>query len=249
MVYEKDTFINYYDLDGRGDIKLTALLKHINLAAGANVEEIGLGLDTTIPLGVAFVIQRFALRIVKWPVYRQTIKIRTWPAEIARGTFRRNGDMWDGENNKMAEWTGLWVLIDIKERKVCRPKVLPMALPAHGPMDVTVEARKIETPQDAKLIASYNHTVQFSELDVNMHMNNAVYGNLIANVVNIEESPFSHVPLWREVQFNYLTEAKAGEKLNVESKLSGDTLYITGTEKPSRPVFAASVKCGVSAKQ
>jgi len=242
MVYEKDTQINFYDIDGRGDVKLTALLKHINLAAGANAEDIGVGLDATIPLGLAFVLQRFALRIFKWPVYRQTVTIRTWPAEIAKGTFRRNGDMWDKEGNKLAEWTGLWVLIDIEERKVKRPKALPIELPAYGIMDVAIQAIKIENPKDGQFIASYPHVMRFSEADINEHMNNAIYGDLISNVLEISENSPSHTPKWKEIQFNYLAEIKIGDEVDVQCKQAGNNMYITGIVK-EQPMFTATVAC------
>ena len=241
MIYDKGTKINYYDMNGRGDVKLTALLKHINLAAGANAEDMGAGLDVTIPLKLAFVIQRFGLRVFKWPVYGQNVRIRTWPAQIVKGTFVRNGDMWCENGKKMAEWTGLWVLIDIEARKVRRPKALPVDFEGHGPMDVSVEAEKIDVPDSVISAASYTHVVRFSEADINMHMNNAIYGDLIANVLNIAESPLSYVPSWQEVQFNYLSEAKIGEAVDVECKISEDIVYVTGSARGQK-VFAASVK-------
>lgn len=241
MIYEGKTIINFYDIDGRGDVSLTALLKHINLSAGANATEIGVGLKDTLPLGLTFVIQRFALRTFNWPTFRQEVLIRTWPADIARGTFRRNGDMWDKDGKKMAEWTGLWVLIDVVERKVKRPKALNAELPSYGFMDVAIESPKIEVPTEVELVASYPHIVQFSELDINQHMNNAIYGDLIANVLEIG----GYVPKYKEVQFNYLTEAKLGEEIEVKcmknANKQGRVMYITGTAK-TRNIFAACVE-------
>ena len=240
MLYEQNKQINFYDLNSRGDVKLTALLKHINLAAGTNADEIGVGLDVTIPMNLAFVVQRFGLQIFDWPTYKQVVKIRTWPSEITKGTFIRRGDMWDEAGNKMMEWTSLWVLIDIKERKVKRPKALSIELPQYGLMDVEVEAQKIDIPEDARLLASYSHTVQYSELDINMHMNNAVYGDLIANVVELGKVPYKK---WQEVQFNYLNEALVGDEVNIECRKAENTLYIIG-ETQSRAVISARIKFG-----
>ena len=240
MIYEQNKQINFYDLNNKGDVKLTALLKHINLAAGTNADEIGVGLDVTIPINLAFVIQRFGLQIFDWPTYRQIVKIRTWPSEISKGTFIRRGDMWDESGNKLAEWTTLWVLIDINERKVKRPKALPVELPQYGPMNVDIEAQKIDVPRNAKLLASYLHTVRYSELDINMHMNNAVYGDLIANVVEMAKAPYKK---WQEVQFNYLNEALLNDQLNVECRKTENILYITG-ETETRPIFSAKITIG-----
>jgi len=240
MIYEQNSQINFYDLNSRGDVKLTALLKHINIAAGTNADAIGVGLDVTIPMNLAFVIQRFGMRIIDWPTYRQAVKIRTWPSEITKGTFIRRGDMWDEAGNKMMEWTSLWVLIDIKERKVKRPKALPIELPQYGTMGVEVEGQKIDVPEDAKLLAKYPHIVRYSELDVNMHMNNAVYGDLISNVIELGKIPYKK---WGEVQFNYLNEALLGEEVNVECRKAEDTIYITGATE-NKGVFNASIKLG-----
>jgi len=239
MIYQEDTQIDFYDLDGRGDMKLTALLKHINRAAGVNAADIGVSLEATAAMGLAFVLQRFAVRVFKWPVFRQTVTIRTWAAEITKGTFRRNGDMRDGDGNKIVEWTSLWVLIDIEERKVRRPKALPVTLPAYGLMDVGLEIQKPEVPAGAKFISSYPHVVRFSELDVNNHMNNAVYADLIANVMNMGD--MAPVPDWHEVHFNYLAETKLGEEVDVQCRQSEKVLYITGAVE-SRQVFAAMIK-------
>ena len=240
MLYEQNSQINFYDLNSRGDVTLSALLKHVNIAAGTNADAIGVGLDVTVPLNLAFVVQRFGLRIFDWPTYRQTVKIRTWPSEILKGTFIRRGDMWDESGNKMMEWTSLWVLIDIKERKVKRPKALPIELPGYGTMGVGVEGQKIDVPENAELLASYPHIVRYSELDINMHMNNAVYGDLIANVAEIGRIPYKK---WSEVQFNYLNEALLGEEIKVECRKAEDTLYITG-ESQSRPVFSTKIIVG-----
>ena len=241
IIYERDIEINYYDLDGRGDMKLTALLKYINLSAVANADELGISYEKIAALGLAFVIQRFTLRISRWPVINQTVTIKTWPAEITKGTFRRNGSMHDKDGNKIAEWTGLWVLIDIIKRRVQRPKALPVPLPAYGLMDVDFEAAKLEIPEDAGLTASYRHIVRFSEIDLNMHMNNAVYGDLIANLLEISESPMPPVTKWREVSFNYLTETVLGDSIEVQCRQSGQIIYIYGTVK-GQMVFTSSVK-------
>ena len=246
MIYKQSSHINYYDLNAQGDVKLSALLRRINLAAGDNADELGIGFDVMKSHGLAFVVQRFGLALREWPRFREEISIRTWPADISKGTFRRCGDMCNAEGEKIAEWTSIWVLIDINERKLRRPSSLPMELPAMGLMDVSVEAVKLNPPKDAKFLMSYQHPVQYSELDTNEHMNNAVYGDLIANSYGF----MSKISKWQEVQINYQTEAVMLEELHVERRQAHDTMYISGAVKANkelgiqeRPVFTASVRC------
>ncbi|MCL1988408.1 MAG: thioesterase [Firmicutes bacterium] len=236
MIHNDNIYFGFYDINPLGNVTITALLKHINLAAGANAEKLGFGLDVTADLGLTFVLQRFSIEILQMPKFQQTATIRTWPAEITKGTFRRNGDLYNLDGTKIAEWTGLWVLMDIAERRVRKPKALPVAIPAHGLLDVNIEVKKTAIPDNAQLLAEYSHTVMFSDADVNFHMNNAIYGNLIENI--LQKAKINFVP--KQVHFNYLLEAKIGDKILVECKTFENTLYIAGSTAEHR-VFTAEI--------
>ena len=237
MIHETSTTMNYYDLDAHGDVKLTSMLRHINLAAGINAAELGIGITDTLPL--VFVLQRFGLRIIQWPVWNQQVKIRTWPAEIAKGTFQRNGDMYDESGYKIAEWISIWVLIDVEARKVRRPSALAVELPAYGRMGVEVEAHKVDT-EEGEFLSAYKHMVRFSDTDTYQHMNNAVYADLIANVLHESQSPLARPQNWKEVQINYIAETRIGDEIEVQCRQSGEAIFITGNVA-GRNSFAASI--------
>jgi len=239
MIYQKEEKIRFYDLDANGDVKLTSLLKHMSEASWTNAEELGAGLDKTLEVGLAFIIQRIGMRIFKMPELNQKIMVRTWPAETTRSAFKRNGDIQDEDGNKMMEWESLWVLIDINERKIKRPSASPTEFTLYGKMGVEIEADKIVMPDEKELHASYKHTVQFSELDINSHMNNAIYGDLIANVLALSTSP--NIQTWKEVQFNYVHEAKLSDEVMVNGYQSEEQLYISGASE-EKTIFTAMIK-------
>jgi len=239
MIYKQKRKISFYDLDANGNTKLTALLKYMNEASWLNAEELGAGLDRTLEVGLAFIIQRIGVRIFKMPELNQTIAIRTWPAEKTRSAFKRNGDICDEAGNKIMEWESLWVLIDINKRKIKRPSASPAELPRYGKMDVEVVADKIVIPEERNLYASYKHIVSFSELDINMHMNNAIYGDLVANVLAPTDA--ANIRAWKEVQFNYVHEAKLGDEVAVNAYQANGNLYITGNSEEKR-IFTVAIK-------
>jgi len=238
MIYQKEEKISFYDLDANGDVKLTALLKYINEAAFYNAEDLGIGIEKTLKIDLAFIIQRIGVRIFKMPELNQKVVIRTWPGEITRSAFKRNGDIRNEAGNKLIEWESLWVLIDINERKIKRPSTFPIEIPRYGKMDVEVEANKIVIPEEKEQHISYNHTVQFSELDINMHMNNAIYGDLIANVLAL--NPSSNVKTWKEVQFNYVHEAKLSDEVVVNCHQLNDNIYISGNSG-EKTIFTTAI--------
>ena len=238
MIYQQDKRISFYDLDAKGDVKLTAILKYMNEASWFHAEELGAGIDKTLELGLAFIIQRVGIRIFEIPELSQKITIRTWPAKMTRSAFKRNGDIHDETENKIIEWESLWVLIDINERKIKRPSASPTEFPLYGKKGVEIEANKIIMSEEKVPQASYKHTVRFSELDINLHMNNAIYGDLIANILSRSNSP--KIKTWKEVQFNYIHEAKLNDKITVNAYQSNGDLYISG-DTEEKTIFTAAI--------
>ena len=243
MVFEQKAKIGLYDTDALGNITLTALLQHINEASWLHAEELGCGINATFEIGLAFIIQRMGLRILQLPTLNQQIFVRTWPGEMTRSAFKRNGEILDANGNKLVELESLWVLIDINERKIKRPSAFPLDIPISGRLGVEVEAQKIiGVDVKTELSASYHHTVQFSEIDFNYHMNNAMYGNLVANALANNEIP--KITEWQEVQFNYINEAKLAEVVTVNCHQVANQVYVTGSTT-DKSVFIAEIKIGV----
>ena len=242
-IYNQPTRITYYDLDYRGKIKLSALLRMVHVAADVNAKELGIGFNVMAPLGMTFVLQRFGVRIIRMPVYDETVTIRTWPSEISKGTFLRLGDMYDSQGEKIMEWASLWLLFDINARKVLRPATLPVDLPEMGYEDVAVRPEKIPLHQEwGQPFFKYRHTVGYRDTDTNMHMNNSIYGDLIGNALFPAEiiNTVDNRPDWKEVQINYLSEIRVGQEVEVSAVNDGDKYFVAGVAG-GRTAFAALI--------
>ena len=238
-MYEGKYRITYYDLDFRGKVKLSAILRMVHIAAEVNANELGLGFETLQPLNISFVIQRFGLKISRMPVYNETVTIRTWPAEMARGTFIRKGDMYDEKGEKIMEWASLWILFDIGERKIIKPSALPKEIEIIADVDVDIKPQKVALAGDAIGVPFYEHvhTVRYADVDTNMHMNNSIYGDLIGNAVfpTAEESAD-----WKEVQINYLGETQLGDEIQITAYKDGEGYTVNG-QANGRASFAARI--------
>ena len=238
-LYTHTTPITYYDLDYCGNVKLSALLKIVHIAADKNASEIGIGFATLHPLNISFILQRFSLNISQMPKYGDTVTIRTWPADITRGTFVRKGDMYSNSGKKIMEWASLWILFDLNARKIIKPSALPVEVPAIGDEGVGIEPQKIILPQDlGRTHHSYLHTVRYSDVDTNIHMNNSVYGDLVGNVLYSNTDTTINL---QQVNINYLAETRMGEEISVNAYSVDNCNYIIG-ETSGRRAFTAMVK-------
>ena len=243
-LHESPTRITYYDLDCRGKLKLSALLRMVHVAADINAKNLGAGYDVLAPLGMTYVLQRFGLSIARMPQYDEEVNIRTWPSDVAKGTFLRRGDMYDKNGAKIMEWASLWLLFDINERKVLRPSALPVPLATLGDEGVTVMPEKIPITKDwGQPFSSFSHRVSYRDADTNMHMNNSIYGDLIGDAIfppEILASTAAPQPSWKQVQINYLAEIRLGEEVEVSCRREGDDYLVIGTSG-ERTAFVAKV--------
>jgi len=244
-MYQYQKRITYYDLDYRGKIKLSALLRMVHEAADVNAKELGAGFNVLSPLGMTFVIQRFGVKSTRMPVYDENVVIRTWPSDVSKGTFLRRGDMYDQDGNKIMEWASLWLLFDINERKVLRPSALPTPLSTLGDEGVGVMPIKIAIPQDdiscGQQFSYYSHQASYRDADTNMHMNNSIYGDLVGNAIfPVETDAAIPHPDWSEVQINYLAEIRLGETVDVTALRDRDCFTVIG-KSGGRTAFISRV--------
>ncbi|MCL2372563.1 MAG: thioesterase [Defluviitaleaceae bacterium] len=239
-LYEGKTRINYYDLDYRGQLKLSALLKMVHIAAEHNINDLNLGYNVLHPLNMSFVVQRFGLAAHKMPTHGQEVTIRTWPAEISRGTFIRKGDMYATSGEKLMEWASLWVLFDIAARKVLKPSALPAQLPPFTEIDVSVQPEKVNLPENfGHEFSRHVHTARYADIDTNLHMNNSIYGDLIGNALYpLTGEP---APTITRLQLNFLRETQPGEQITITARQENGIYLIKG-ESPGKVAFLARVE-------
>jgi len=239
MSYQQEKKIGFLDLGAKEEIRLTALIKHINEVSGYSGELIGAGMKETLKFGMVFVLQRLGIQIFSMPKLDDILTIKTWPGEMARSAFKRQGEILNSAGQKVIEWESIWVLIDVNARKMKRPTDYPKELPVYGRQGVEIEAEKVRIPEEAEKLASYKHIVRYSELDMYGHMNSAIYADLVANVLaKVGKQSIENA---REVQFNYINEAKLDDEILVECRALEDEIYILGTSGEAS-VFTAEIK-------
>ena len=237
-MYSGDVRISYYDLDMMGKLKLSALLRMVHIAADINAASLGIGYADLSKLNMTFILHRIGFRFTGMPDYNEMVTIRTWPSEISRGTFLRRGDMADSNGEKLIEWASLWILFDLNERKILKPSKLPVKIPELASLCVDVMPKKIALEDFAEPFSFHTHRVRYADTDTNIHMNNSIYGDLIGNAVFWSTDVKCNISDFKEVQINYLTEARFGVDIDILASKHENDIYIEGKSEMQR-VFCA----------
>lgn len=167
----------------------------------------------------------------------QTLTIRTWHRGAAPLIVYRDFDLYVGDE-LVGEAVAAWVVADVVSRKMLRPRDIEGIV--NSPVPETVKAlqlRPIRRPADPECV--FSRTVRYSDLDVNGHMNNTKYADLILDAFTPEEMKGNYIA---EMQLNYSQECKWGETLAVVRKFDGDGCYIDGCCEDGERRFEATLQ-------
>lgn len=219
-VFSKDAEISFYDVDYNKRLKLSCMLKIFAMLAGDDYEERGLGHIFLREHGFAFLVSRAVYKIFRMPVLEDKVTISTWVEGISGAKYLRGYEMKSKSGEMLISGEGVWILVNPETKRIVRPADFPFAC---GSVDKRAEitSRPIKIA-DAELIGE--HTVLYSDVDYNGHLNNTTYGDVIANALPKED-------ICRDIDtfsLCYSHEAKLGDTVSLFRRDDQNACLIAG---------------------
>lgn len=160
------------DVDLNGSWRVSRIFTDMQEAGGAHSEQNGLGMRAMWGQGLAWVLSRVQLRMTRLPRIGETVTVRTWPKPPQHFFFPRHYRfMVDGEEIGTA--ATLYVQLDTESRRMAKPwlggqeELTCDTEPAY-PLPAGVPAVDAEP-------MLFTRTAQYSDLDINGHVNNTRY--------------------------------------------------------------------------
>jgi acyl-ACP thioesterase len=173
-VFEMDFPVRYHELDCHGDVRPVTLLNYMQDAAGAHARRMGVSVLDLRALGLTWVISRIHLVVDRYPRASETVLMRTWPA-TRQGLFScREFEMLDGRGLVTGRATTSWALLNVTTRR-------PVRLEGNLPPYPLLPRRAIEDDFSTlphfpgAATSELTFRVLRDDLDINHHVNNAVF--------------------------------------------------------------------------
>ena len=212
--YTTNDFVDIHDVDYNGIAKTSAILKYIQSAAQAQLNDNGMSYDQLKERSRAFLLSRLKLEILK-PLRAYTpLTAITYPCESRGFSFLRCYELkCDGET--VARAMSVWALIDTDTRALVRVNDFDLGLPTLPPNGLVLGAMKLPTT----LIDVGGYGVHYGDVDQNRHMNNTKYPDMYSSFL-----PLSNRMI-RSLEINYSAEAEIGDKLRVQRAEEGGYYY------------------------
>ena len=216
MKFANNYDIRTYECDRNNNLRILTLLNIFQDMADNHAKEMGLGIEYVLSKGLAWVGSNYVLNISRLPKVHEKIKIETWPSEEKRIGAIRDFEVFGENGQSIIQATSQWILIDYRKK---RPVSLKENLPEYEVLPVhALQTDFPKIPEIERVDEEAKFRVRFDDIDMNRHVNNAVY--LLWACESVEsEFRLTHNPKHIEVSFK--KEGYMGEKIKVFTQIEG----------------------------
>ncbi len=232
-LFVERTKIEYSYCDWSNAMKLSYLLGEAQEVSMEHCDALGIGGDYFMSFHKAFLLAKLRGRIWRMPRGGEEVIITTQPNMPVRSQYRRITRILDVEENVLVELDSRWILVDMDTKRIVRR--LPEGIKA--PFVELTELEDFRSSLPDQMTETERVRVRYNMVDINRHLNNAIYGDLISNL--LEDRLFGGETIG-ELALFYHREAKMGDELVLYTAEEGQRFHVRG-EIEGNCCFEASV--------
>lgn len=220
MKWSREYSVNINDTDVSGIVSVSALLRFMQDAANRALDEDKPSFDDLYARGLTFVLCRMRLSSYT-PLYaHDVITVETWACESRGVQFDRCFRvMRDGVI--VAEAVSVWALVGINDRRIHRVTELENTYRTDEMLELDMPSR-IKIPDDAELILRGERLVEYADIDVNGHMNNTRYPDILCGYLGVDMRGMRVISM----AISFAGEAPLGDFIKYYSGTSDGVYYI-----------------------
>lgn len=221
----QNSMIRAYESDLTGHISPAGVLIRMQEIAEDHAIALGIGrADMVDGLGIVWMLTQARIEFDEYPTTAQKVITKTWPAAIERLYYPRSYSICDEKSGKaLIRCMTNYVLFHLPTRKLLRSNAIDAG---YTPEDIPIATQpiaRLRMPKDMEY--SFSRKVQYSDCDMNIHMNNAMYANWICDM---QTPDFIRTHKMKTLDITYSKEAAIGESIDIYTKNEGDEEYICG---------------------
>ena len=232
--FEKTIRIHSRDVTYMRHLRLSNLLGFFQEASISHTENLGVGREKTLDRGLLWIIAKQSIRIKRMPCYGETVTFRSWPGPTLRVFFPRYYEVLSG-SDVIIKGCAIWMLLDERTRTFVFPDEYDIAIEGFLTGNEIPEPRSIAAcfmnKDSLALVGEHTYTARFSQVDINGHVNNSKYFDIIEDLIPPEEHEgYDNT----EIQAEYLKEICLGDTVSVRFyRTDGARLFEGGTDTSS----------------
>ena len=182
--YDETFVLRSRDCDLNEKWRPSAILETMQDAAGAHSTLLGCGREELVKKNIVWVLSRCELHMDRYPSIGEKITLHTFPTPTRIFFFPRYYIFTDERGEMIGKAGSLWLLLDLGTRRMLPPgdvaKLIPENKDLSVPMNLPATVGKL---QGEEFVSEYRPV--YTDLDVNGHVNNTRYADLLCNALGI----------------------------------------------------------------
>ena len=216
--YTYHTIINSHDTDANGIVKPSAVLKYMQEAANLQLSVSKPSSDDLRADNRYFVASKISFTIYQTLYSWDEVDVSTWGCESKGAIFNRCSKI-ERNGELCAALSSSWALLDAENGAILRVSDVSFDFGTEPALQPELPL-KVRIPKELPLHLVGERTVMYTDVDLNRHMNNTVYPDMLFGFVG--DHADKQV---RSVSINYLHEAPDGVTFKVYENSFADLSY------------------------
>ena len=207
-ILSKEIYVRSLDVNRHRILKTSRLFDYFQDIAFDHVNALGCGSDKTIDRGILWVLASQQVKINRMPRYEETVVFKTWPAGFRMGFFTRNYAVETTDGELLVESASVWGLINATTRELIKPEDYDIHV---EPVTVEGAMKSKGSPKPIDFTSSSDFVIPFSYIDVNGHLNNARYFDIVDDTMPAASKGLEP----KFINARYATETLEGEAISI----------------------------------
>ena len=220
LQFEKEYRVHVYETGPDGKLNLYSLFNYMQDIASDHAVRLGFGRDDLMQDNRFWVLSRIYAVIDLWPLWGDTIILRTWPNGTDKLFALRNYEVNYPDGRHIASGTSSWLILDQTTKKVQRPdSALSHFNPnLHTGQSALRYATKLD-PASENGRLSHQFRINVSDLDINLHTNNVRYLKWAHDSYSLDFIMNNDL---QSAEINYLAESRFDEEIVIRTSADAD---------------------------
>ena len=210
MKWEETYNIKYYDTNENEMLGLSNVFVLLQESAIRQMRACKPSYQELFDQGKAFILSSMRVELY-YPIYAyEDITVKTWADDSSKGfTTLRSYELYR-DNELIGESSSTWALVSTTDKKLLKMSEADFSNYQGEKPLILEKPSKVRIPREVNLSLTGEYTVRYTDTDLNHHMNNSKYPDILFNCLPKPENK-----IVKSFAITFANEAKIGDNLKI----------------------------------
>ena len=234
MKWTEEYKVMYHDTNSNEVVGISRIFKYLQECATGQMRAQRPSYNELLNQNKAFILSGIRVNVYEPLYYGEDIQVSSWACPPRGFTFPRCYSIHRG-SDIVCEASSTWALVDTVGKRLIRASDVTLNYSEDTPLELD-EPIRFRIPSELPLSLVGEYTIRYTDTDINMHMNNTNYPDMLFNAL-----PNPQDKLVRSIAISYQNEAKVGDCLKLYMGKMDGKYYMRSVHEDGRVNVEAEI--------